>query len=135
MPVGGHLDVPVTFKPTAGGRAVATVTLSDDDATGIGSFQLVGTGQAVGPVATVAVLNNNLGGAYAAGGAAVGRSDFATIRNDGSQPLLIRSVTVTDGATSFALTGLPADLSTNPVQVAAAGRSRSGRRTGRPTSA
>src|SRR5262249_51268091 len=83
------------------------------------TFQLNLNGLAIpkSPTARLTVNGNNLGGVRVAGGIAE-TGEMATITNDGADPLRITAVNMIEGTPSYTLTGVPADLATNPVVLA-----------------
>src|SRR5439155_1671320 len=80
------------------------------------NIALKGFGLSQAPSAVLSVSNNNLGGA--AVGSATQRTDLATITNYGSQTLTIGAIQVGEGASTFQVTGVPANLASNPISLA-----------------
>lgn len=99
LALGGTLNVPVTFAPTATGLASGTLTVTTDKGTFV--FSLSGTGQAAAAVlsATPPVVSF--------GGAVIGedRAGVVTFSNSGGQPLTVQEVELP--AAPFSVVGAP----------------------------
>jgi sugar lactone lactonase YvrE len=117
---GASATLTVAFNPLTIGDHADTLTITSN-AGGIPSYQIELHGSAF-PQAPTARLtlnkDNNLGGVALHDGQPALVSDLATITNDGAQPLSLSAIQVADGAAAFTLTGLPADLTTNPIVLA-----------------
>jgi hypothetical protein len=113
---GETAQIQVTFDPPTAGNASATLHIASNDPNGPPDIALTGFGLSQAPSAQLTLANNDLGGV--AVGAAAASPKLATITNDGVQPLTISSLQVEAGGTSFALTGVPADLATKPITLA-----------------
>lgn len=105
----------VTFDPTAVGAKAAAFSIPSDSEEPIAPITVAGFGQGADAHATVTMVDNNLGGVVAGAMAAATRS--FVIRNDGADPLVISTIAPAAGTTGFAVTGLPADLATNPISL------------------
>ncbi|WP_457334994.1 hypothetical protein [Rhizobacter sp. P5_C2] len=113
-----QISVNLRFDPTKEGDAQDSLTI-DSNAGTVPHFvlKLQGTGLRVAPTASVALGNNNLGG-LRPGAPAVQRDEIFTLTNTGLQPLVISGAVLTEGAESFSLLGLPADLAIHPISLA-----------------
>lgn len=106
----------VSFNPTTIGAATAAFSISSNAEEPIAPITVEGFGQAAGARASVAVIDNNLGGVTA--GANVSMTRSFVVRNDGADPLVISKVVPAAGTTGFAVTGVPADIAANPITLA-----------------
>ena len=106
----------VSFSPDAAGSSKDTLTIATHDSENP-SFVIDLEGSAItsNPVAKLSLANNNLGGVRV--GSSAQSPNLATITNDGAQTLTIYSIGVDAGGSSFALTGVPANLAENPVTL------------------
>ncbi len=111
--------VTVEFNPAGVGGHQDTLTINSNSG-GAPAFSigLTGTGLSPDPVAAVELLdNNNLGGLPVAGGSAE-VAELASITNLGVAPLVIADIALVEGIGPFSLLGLPADMNTNPINLA-----------------
>src|SRR5262249_4362293 len=79
------------------------------------SIALQGDGLTSSPSLSLLVSNNNLGGV--AVGASSQSLNLATFTKRGAQPLVISSILVEATGPASTLTGVPADLATNPIPL------------------
>ncbi|WP_040409795.1 Ig-like domain-containing protein [Asticcacaulis sp. AC402] len=105
----------LTFDPSGVGAAFGELVITSNDATAQSTVELSGVAQSPTPYLTVINEGNNLGGVN--DGTTVGDSEIFTLRNDGAQPLVISAIALGANAAQFALTGIPADLATNPITL------------------
>jgi hypothetical protein len=97
----------LAFDPSVMGSAEDLLTVGTNGATlPLQGFRLTGTAIAAGPRALVRVGNNNFGGAPV-GGASLSSAVVYTIESNGSQPLVISGISLSEGSSSIQLTGLP----------------------------
>jgi hypothetical protein len=106
----------VAFDPATPGVHSDTLVISSD-AEGRASYSIQLQGAAIPepPTAALSLGPDNLGGV--AVGKSVTSARMATITNSGALPLTISSIQVEAGGSSFMLTGLPANLATNPISL------------------
>ena len=119
VPPGQSQPLEIIFDPLMAGAATATLQIQSDDPNGPSQFQLTGFG--LSPSASILVIapNNNAGGAPI-GGQAVTLVNFATITNQGSQPLIIKNIQTATGSGQgeFAVSGLPNGFApANPIAL------------------
>src|SRR5205085_2759940 len=74
-----------------------------------------GTGQTIAPHLGFSALANNLGGARL--GQTATTDSALTITNQGAAPLIVSSIRLADSGGPFTLSGVPADLATNPLTL------------------
>ncbi|MCG2592459.1 Ig-like domain-containing protein, partial [Ramlibacter sp. XY19] len=108
----------LAFDPAVRGQAEDGLTIATNGAS-VPSFHiaLAGTAISATPLARVAVGGNNFGG-MTLGATAHQRANVFSISNDGSMPLVISGITMTEGSGAFGLLGVPADLATTPITLA-----------------
>ena len=68
------------------------------------------------PLVHATAGQNDLGGVFISGGTSQ-RSNVATIRNDGAQPLIVSGFSLADGRGRFTFLGIPGDLATSPISL------------------
>src|SRR5262249_39574545 len=105
LTAGQTITVPVTFTPTSAALTSGTVTITTT--AGPSTFGVSGTGLASGAEIVSTPPAVSLGGAIVNGVPVTGT---ATVRNAGSVPLMINSVTAP--ALPFTVSGLPSAGST-----------------------
>jgi hypothetical protein len=105
------------FAPLSVGATSDTLTIASDDPVNPSlKIGLTGTGIPAPSTAKVTLnSNNNFGGV--ALGASAENDNLFTISNTGAAPLVISAIKV-DDTNDFDLTGLPADLASNPISLA-----------------
>jgi hypothetical protein len=113
---GSTLQFQVSFEPSATGNAAADLHIVSSDPNSPFDINLTGFAQSATPSASLLVSNNNMGGAPV--GSSAASAKVATITNQGAQPLVISAILVEAGGSSFTLTGVPANLATNPITLA-----------------
>ncbi len=116
----------VLFDPSVAGDATGTLDV-ETNAGYAPSFELSlsALGIPFAPTGRVSLGgNNNLAGVKVGDTTLV--SGFATITNDGVQPLKISSIGVAGGNSRFEVTGLPTNLATQPIMLAPGKASSSG---------
>jgi len=98
QPALSSLAITVRFDPSLAGSATDTLRI-ESDSLGGGVKEIPLSGIAIAPTAAISVLvgNNNLGGA-AIGGLPGVVTNFATVTNLGSQPLVVTQIRTAPGA-------------------------------------
>ncbi|MBI3415739.1 MAG: hypothetical protein HY043_10560, partial [Verrucomicrobia bacterium] len=115
----GHLtNLIVRFDPSVGGTVSDTLQIASDAATvPLLSIPITATAFASGPTALVELVgNNNFGGAIP-GTAAITLPEIFRVSNEGQMLLQITGISFVQGAAAFTLTGLPANLASQPIQL------------------
>jgi hypothetical protein len=114
---GDSVQLQVAFDPTTAGSFSADLHVVSNDPTVLSDIVLTGFGQSATPSAALTLGNNDLGGV--AVGSSVQSANVATITNQGAQPLVISTIAVEAGGSSFTLTGVPTNLASNPITLGA----------------
>ncbi len=107
----------IAFDPTTAGATSTDLDIVSNDPASPFTIPVTGFGQSASPSAQLTLANNDLGGISV--GKSTTTAKLATISNDGSQPLVISSILVEAGGSSFTLTGVPSNLATNPITLTA----------------
>jgi hypothetical protein len=115
---GAQVPFTVTFTPVDFGNSTATLTVNSNGVDPHFMIPLTATVHSPNPHLTVSSVDNNLGGVALAGGGSAQKADVATITNNGALNLNLTSIQLIEGDVSFTLTGLPADLASNPIVLA-----------------
>ncbi|MEO8428335.1 MAG: choice-of-anchor D domain-containing protein, partial [Verrucomicrobiota bacterium] len=116
---GRSVTLTVRFDPLAGGAASDTLQLTSDAASmPLLSIPITATAYASAPTAQVELVgNNNLGGAVP-GTAAIALPEIFRVTNAGQTALRITAISFVQGAGAFTLRGVPANLASQPIQLA-----------------
>ncbi|CAN7346405.1 Ig-like domain-containing protein [Pseudoduganella sp. LjRoot289] len=116
--------ITVSYDPATVGMDSAVLQIDSNVNDGLTPLKIAlrGTGAYAGAAVALDVPNNNLGGQSLTGGTKTA-SNFATIRNDGSEALTITQVRVSNGAGNFSIVNLPTVDAAHPL-VLNAGASR-----------
>jgi hypothetical protein len=113
---GASVPLDITFAPHSVGQSTAQLELDTDDPSGPTKIKVVGAGESPTAYARVTPNDNNNFGGIAVGATKTDNKLF-TITNDGAAPLVISAINISD-TNDFSLTGLPGNLSSNPISLA-----------------
>lgn len=103
VPAGETATIPVTFAPTVPGAAGGTVVVATNK--GTETIPVSGFGRWAGPHLTLSANAISFGGIVAGSS----KSDSFALTNDGAQPLVVSSSTLSPSGQPFTLSGLPAN--------------------------
>lgn len=114
---GSFVPATITFTPNTLGLTSARLQIDHSGVGGTINVQMSATGFATGATGVVHQISNNFGGVSIHAAQPTAALNLASITNYGQTPLLISGITIAQGAPAFSLTGVPADLDSNPIML------------------